>query len=192
MAKKKALTLRDIFMKMERFTKDCFIIRDSCFIEGEEGFRVGTGRVFGYFTPEAIEVFKNTYPDIEILNVDSIRGAKDDPEHNIKPVTNKAIEQDFEVRYEKVTGLEWKTFELNEEELDRLFNKAERIEYEILPGYKVQIAKGLFPSMTIKRASDIVYYAELETNENYPGDMIHVYFKVESDYFTVYLEYRWL
>ena len=39
---KKELKLRDIFMKLERFTKDCFIIHNTAFIEGEEGFRVGT------------------------------------------------------------------------------------------------------------------------------------------------------
>ena len=36
---KKELTLRDVFMKIERFTKDCYIIHGKCFIEGDDAFR---------------------------------------------------------------------------------------------------------------------------------------------------------
>lgn len=193
---KKELKLRDIFMKLERFTKDCFIIHNTAFIEGDEGFRVGTGRVFGYFTKEATDVLNTTYSNMDILKVSSIRGAKDEPDTNIHVLDERSgsisIESDFEKRYEKLKGVEWSPFILSDEDSEKMFDKAERIDYEILDGYKIQIAKGLFPSMTAKRVSDIVYYAEVESNESYPGDMVHVYFKIDSDYFTVYLEYRWL
>lgn len=198
MAKAKELTIRDIFMKLERFTKDCFIIHNRCFIEGEEGVRIGAGRVFGYFDESAAELFKNNYPDADLLEVINVRNAKDDPEHNIKVIPermNKAItEEDFKSRYDRFRCVNWTEFNFSDEELDALFNQAERIEYEILPGKKVQLTKGLFPSMTIKRATELVYYAELLDNDKglYPADIIHAIVRIESEHFTAFLEYRWL
>ena len=173
MAKKKELTLRDVLMKMERFTKDCFILHGRCFIEGEDALRISPANVYGYLT--------------------------DDPEHNIKVVPNRATKtaekMRFEDRFNDYLDVEWKTFDFTDEQLDELFNESKQIDYEILPGKKIQITKGLFPTITIKKANtELSYYVEMMTNDehNYPGDLIHVIARIETDVSTVYLEYHWL
>ena len=101
----------------------------------------------------------------------------------------------FEDRFNDYLGVEWKTFDFTDDQLDDLFNESKQIEYEILPGKKIQITKGLFPTITIKKANtELSYYAEMMTNDehDYPGDLIHVIVRIETDVSTVYLEYHWL
>lgn len=199
MAKKKELTLRDILMKMERFTKDCFILHGRCFIEGEDALRISPANVYGYLTEDAAKIVREAYPDADLLEVINVRNAKDDPEHNIKVVpsrdTKTAEKMRFADRFNDYLDAEWKTFDFTDDQLDALFNESKQIEYEILPGKKIQITKGLFPTITIKKANtELSYYAEMMTNDehNYPGDLIHVIVRIETDVSTVYLEYHWL
>lgn len=199
MAKKKELTLRDVLMKMERFTKDCFILHGRCFIEGEDALRLSPANVYGYLTEDAAKIVREAYPDADLLEVINVRNAKDDPEHNIKVVPNRdtktAEKMRFEDRFNDYLDVEWKTFDFTDEQLDELFNESKQIDYEILPGKKIQITKGLFPTITIKKANtELSYYAEMMTNDehNYPGDLIHVIVRIETDVSTVYLEYHWL
>lgn len=199
MAKKKELTLRDVLMKMERFTKDCFILHGRCFIEGEDALRISPANVYGYLTEDAAKIVREAYPDADLLEVINVRNAKDDPEHNIKVVPNRsaktAEKMRFEDRFNDYLDAEWKTFDFTDEQLDELFNESKQIEYEILPGKKIQITKGLFPTITIKKANtELSYYVEMMTNDehNYPGDLIHVIARIETDVSTVYLEYHWL
>lgn len=199
MAKKKELTLRDILMKMERFTKDCFILHGKCFIEGEDALRLSPANVYGYLTEDAAKIVREAYPDADLLEVINVRNAKDDPEHNIKVVPNRstktAEKMRFVDRFNDYLGVEWKTFDFTDDQLDELFNESKQIEYEILPGKKIQITKGLFPTITIKKANtELSYYAEMKTNDehDYPGDLIHVIARIETDVSTVYLEYHWL
>lgn len=199
MAKKKELTLRDILMKMERFTKDCFILHGKCFIEGEDAFRISPANVYGYLTDEAAKIVRNAYPDADLLEVINVRNAKDDPEHNIKVVPNRTGQIDekvqFENRYEVLKSINWKSFDFTDEQLDALFNESKQIEYQILPTKTIQITKGLFPTITIKKANtELSYYAEMLTNDEhvFPTDLIHVIVRIETDVSTVYLEYHWL
>lgn len=199
MAKKKELTLRDVLMKMERFTKDCFILHGRCFIEGEDALRISPANVYGYLTEDAAKIVREAYPDADLLEVINVRNAKDDPEHNIKVVPNRdtktAEKMRFEDRFNDYLDVEWKTFDFTDEQLDELFNESKQIDYEILPGKKIQITKGLFPTITIKKANtELSYYVEMMTNDehNYPGDLIHVIARIETDVSTVYLEYHWL
>lgn len=199
MAKKKELTLRDVLMKMERFTKDCFILHGRCFIEGEDSLRLSPANVYGYLTEDAAKIVREAYPDADLLEVINVRNAKDDPEHNIKVVPNRstkaAEKMRFEDHFNDYLGVEWKTFDFTDDQLDELFNESKQIEYEILPGKKIQITKGLFPTITIKKANtELSYYAEMMTNDehDYPGDLIHVIVRIETDVSTVYLEYHWL
>lgn len=199
MAKKKELTLRDILMKMERFTKDCFILHGRCFIEGEDALRISPANVYGYLTEDAAKIVREAYPDADLLEVINVRNAKDDPEHNIKVVPNRATKTAEKMRFadcfNDYLDVEWKTFDFTDEQLDALFNESKQIEYEILPGKKIQITKGLFPTITIKKANtELSYYAEMKTNDehDYPGDLIHVIARIETDVSTVYLEYHWL
>lgn len=199
MAKKKELTLRDVLMKMERFTKDCFILHGRCFIEGEDAFRISPANVYGYLTEDAAKIVREAYPDADLLEVINVRNAKDDPEHNIKVVPNRTAQIDekvqFENRYDTFRSINWKSFEFSDEQLDELFNESKQIEYEILPGKKIQITKGLFPTITIKKANtELSYYAEMMPNDEhiFPTDLIHVVVRIETDVFTVYLEYHWL
>ena len=199
MAKKKELTLRDVLMKMERFTKDCFILHGRCFIEGEDALRISPANVYGYLTEDAAKIVREAYPDADLLEVINVRNAKDDPEHNIKVVPNRATKtaekMRFVDRFNDYLDVEWKTFDFTDDQLDDLFNESKQIEYEILPGKKIQITKGLFPTITIKKANtELSYYAEMKTNDehDYPGDLIHVIARIETDVSTVYLEYHWL
>lgn len=199
MAKKKELTLRDVLMKMERFTKDCFILHGRCFIEGEDALRISPANVYGYLTEDAAKIVREAYPDADLLEIINVRNAKDDPEHNIKVVPNRdtktAEKMRFEDRFNDYLDVEWKTFDFTDEQLDELFNESKQIDYEILPGKKIQITKGLFPTITIKKANtELSYYVEMMTNDehNYPGDLIHVIARIETDVSTVYLEYHWL
>ena len=196
---KKELTLRDIFMKIERFTKDCYIIHGKCFIEGDDAFRINPATICGYLTDDAAKIVREAYPDADLLEVINVRNAKDDPEHNIKVVPNRstktAEKMRFKDRFNDYLDVEWKTFDFTDEQLDSLFNESKQIEYEILPGKNIQITKGLFPTITIKKANtELMYYAEMLTNDNgiFPADIIHVIVRIETEVSTVYLEYSWL
>ena len=76
MAKKKELTLRDVLMKMERFTKDCFILHGRCFIEGEDSLRLSPANVYGYLTEDAAKIVREAYPDADLLEVINVRKRK--------------------------------------------------------------------------------------------------------------------
>ena len=196
MAKKKELTVRDILMKMEKFLKDAYIVHGKCFIDGDDSKRTGIGWVCGVLNDDASSVMREAYPT-DVINIINVRNAKDHPEEFIKRVGNvdaEKIETECTKLYDVVRSCEeWHPIALTEEDVDKIFNRAERISYEFIPGHPVQISKSLFPTITAKSADALEYMADFIKDEDFPEDTIgRAVVKIPGDFYTTFIEYMFM
>lgn len=196
MAKKKELTVRDILMKMEKFLKDAYIVHGKCFIDGDDSKRTGIGWVCGVLNDDASSVMREAYPT-DVINIINVRNAKDRPEEFIKRVGNadaEKIEEECTKLYELVRSCsDWKPLSLTEEEVDKIFNRAERINYEFIPEHPVQISKSLFPTITAKSADALEYMADFIQDEDFPDETIgRAVVKIPGDFYTTFIEYMFM
>lgn len=196
MAKKKELLMRDILMKMEKFLKDAYIIHGKCFIDGEDSKRTGIGWVCGVLNDDATTVMRNAYP-VDVINIINVRNAKDRPEEFVKEVVSpdaEKIESECTNLYEHVRACStWTPFSLSNEDVSNIFDKAERINYEFIPGHPVQISKSLFPTITTKSVNTVEYTAEFIEDIDFPENTIgRVIVKLPGDFYTAFIEYMFM
>jgi len=196
MAKKKEIAIRDILMKMEKFLKDAYIIHGKCFIDGDDSKRTGIGWVCGVLNDDASTVMREAYPT-DVINILNVRNAKDHPEEFIKEVGKvdaEKVEIECTKLYELVRSCtSWSPLALSEEDIDKIFNKVERISYEFIPDHPVQISKSLFPTITAKNVDAVEYMADFIQDDDFPENTIgRVVVKIPGDFYTAFIEYMFM
>lgn len=192
MAKKKELTFREILMKMERFLKDAYLVQGTYFIDGEESTRIGIGWVCGVLNPEAKEVIEKQYPGMT-LNIKNIRNAKDQPNEFIDEVQfpmADIVKSKCKELYEGVRACtEWKEIPWTTDQIDALFNRAERVELEFSPDRPVQVSKSVFPTVTVKNASSVEYALKPRC---YGDSLQEIWVRIPGDFYTVFIDYAFM
>ena len=124
---------------------------------------------------DATTIMRNTYP-VDVINIINVRNAKDRPEEFITEVGSpdaEKIESECTKLYELVRSCStWTPFSLSDEDISNIFDKAERINYEFIPGHPVQISKSLFPTITAKTVTTVEYMAEFIQDIDFPENTI--------------------
>ena len=186
----KGIPIRDLFVKLEKYYKDMYILHGSCFCEGDESCANNPGYYFGVFEPHVIEQIRTDLPNEEVLYVESIREAKDHLDEKVLPVKNeseiKKIESKFDHLYEEVRNCDsWLPLPLTKELVQKIFSEGDSVLLDV-DGLEesVVVSKSCFPGITEKRITDLTY-----TLQKKDHGIVNLVFRYLFEYFTIYLSY---
>ena len=195
MAKKKTVAIRDLFVKLEKYYKDMYIINGTCFCEGTESFTDNPGYYFGILEPDTVTAIKETLPPGEVVSISSVREAKDRVNDGaiigtaLEDTEAETVKKKFQSLYSQVQETDdWLPFPLSEEEVSAIFQDGVPVEFPLGDlDFHISVTKSCFPGITEKRVYDLNY-----TVLKMDHGIIHLIFRYPFDYYTIYLLYAFL
>ena len=152
------MKLTDVFTKLSYvFKTDLFIINKKYVIGGSDSNLKNVGTMMCELSDDSIEVIKEELPDNDMIYIKNIKDAKTDLQNNIiteiLPTTKDGVLESLkELKKQKKKITNWGKLTLNEDEIDRLFNKNVSIEIcKEETDTPVIISKNMFPMLTEKK-----------------------------------------
>ena len=176
MAKKKTVAIRDLFVKLEKYTDN-------------------PGYYFGVLEPDTVTAIKETLPPGEVVSISSVREAKERVNDGsiigttLEDTEAETIKKKFQSLYSQVQETDdWLPFPLSEEEVSAIFQEGVPVEFPLGDlDFHISVTKSCFPGITEKRVYDLNYIV-LKMDHG----IIHLIFRYPFDYYTIYLLYAFL
>ena len=180
--------LTDLFVKLAYvFKVDLYIIDHKYVIGGANSEIKNIGNMYCELNEHSIEVIKELVSDSNFIYIKNIKDAKTDLQNNIiteiLPTTKDGVLESLkELKKQKKKITNWGKLTLNEDEIDRLFNKNVSIEIcKEETDTPVIISKNMFPMLTEKKLDDLQY--ALDTSGEYTDNLVSMF---KTDFFTLY------
>lgn len=185
---------KDLFTKLQKvFTKDAYIIDHQIVTAGD----LSSEECNGFFLCELNERYRDEftvcYPNKNLLYIDDLRSAKDEPDNHIKEVTNILEIDKINHRFEKLANtdfdksLKWGSFSDFKDQFDDLFNNKKVVLLKPVNHPYLIISSSLLPLVGEKNAEDVEYvFQELEDG------VCKVIFKFDFGIFQVWYNYYYL
>lgn len=189
---------RDTLVKISNvFKNDLYIVHNKYVIAGSKSSEDNIGYYLLDLKDEAMLIYKEFFHNNPILYIPEVKEAKDN-KSAIKIITDsKHIEKientvDNELKQYDKLDLKWHPFNLSDEELDAMYDRAESI--TLFHGDKekseVIVSKTMFPLATKKNIRELMTYAYDYYEEN--DNLNQILFSYTHPYFNLKMRYLFL
>ena len=190
-------TIETLLTKLSNvFKADLYIIQNQFCIGGTESEENNIGTSIVVLDPDRIELCKETFGNHDIVYINDIKKAKEDLQSHIKTKMNKQDEEsvlstkNFLMKLVMKTEI-WKSFEFTEEDIVSIFKNGDGKKlFEDEPDIPtVTISKSLFPMVTEKKASTLVYQIYVPKNKN---ELVNLITYFNTEWFQIYTLFQYI